>query len=147
MNTVQKIKKFITVAAIGFAVLAPGMLTPVFGGVASATLRDSLCQGVDAASDNPTKKCLAASSGDASSGLTSIATTITKYFSIIVGAISIIMIIFGGFRYITSGGDSGKVGSAKNTLIYAIVGLVIVALAQLIVRVVLTQADTTTNTL
>jgi hypothetical protein len=55
------------------------------------------------------------------------------------------MIIYGGFRYITSGGDSGRVGSAKNTLIYAIVGLIIVALAQLIVNFVITQANTNTK--
>jgi len=35
------------------------------------------------------------------------------------------MIVYGGFKYITSGGDSGKVGGAKNTLIYAIIGLIV----------------------
>lgn len=67
---------------------------------------------------------------------------IVTLFSIIVGAISVVMIIYGGFRYITSGGDSGRVGNAKNTLIYAIIGLVIVALAQLIVHFVLAQTNT-----
>ena len=52
--------------------------------------------------------------------------------AIIVGVVAIIMIIVGGFRYITSGGDSSKVGSAKNTIIYAIIGLILVALAQII---------------
>jgi hypothetical protein len=50
------------------------------------------------------------------------------------------MIIIGGFRYITSGGDSGSVSSAKNTVLYAIVGLIIVALAQVIVRFVLSKS-------
>jgi hypothetical protein len=49
------------------------------------------------------------------------------------------MIIIGGFQYITSSGDSGKVGTAKNTILYAIIGLVIVALAQFIVRFVLSR--------
>jgi hypothetical protein len=53
------------------------------------------------------------------------------------------MIILGGFKYITSGGDTGNVTGAKNTILYAIVGLVIVALAQIIVRFVL---DKTTST-
>jgi len=66
-------------------------------------------------------------------------------FSFIVGAIAVIMIIYGGFRYITSGGDSNSVGAAKNTLIYAIVGLIIVALAQIIVRFVLNTTDQTVN--
>ncbi len=64
-------------------------------------------------------------------------TTIINIFSILVGIVSVIMIIYGGFRYVTSGGDSGNVSSAKNTIIYAIIGLVIVALAQFIVQFVL----------
>jgi Type IV secretion system pilin len=60
-------------------------------------------------------------------------------FSVVVGIIAVIMIIIGGFKYITSGGDSGKIGSAKSTIIYALVGLVIVALAQVIVRFVIVK--------
>jgi hypothetical protein len=82
--------------------------------------------------------------GDAS-GLTALARNIVNIFSIIVGAVAVIMIIYGGFRYITSGGDSGSVGNAKNTLIYAIIGLIIVALAQIIVRFVLTQTSNTVS--
>ncbi len=63
--------------------------------------------------------------------------TIINVFSAIVGAISVIMIIIGGFRYITSGGSSEGVGGAKNTILYAIVGLIIVAFAQVIVQFVL----------
>ena len=65
--------------------------------------------------------------------------TIINIFSVIVGAVAVIMIIVGGFRYITSGGDSGNIGSAKNTILYAIVGLVIVAIAQAIVQFVLNE--------
>lgn len=72
-----------------------------------------------------------------SSPVYDIITTIINLFSIVVGAVSVIMIIIGGFRYITSGGDSGNVTSAKNTILYAIVGLVIVIFAQTIVRFVL----------
>ena len=63
--------------------------------------------------------------------------TIINVFSAIVGSISVIMIIIGGFRYITSAGDSNSVGGAKNTILYAIVGLIIVAFAQIIVQFVL----------
>jgi hypothetical protein len=63
--------------------------------------------------------------------------TIINVFSVIVGSVSVIMIIIGGFRYITSGGDSNNVGGAKNTILYAIVGLIIVAFAQVIVQFVL----------
>ena len=62
---------------------------------------------------------------------------IVNIFSIIVGAVAIIMIIYGGLRYITSGGNGEQVGGAKNVLIYAVVGLVVVALAQVLVHFVL----------
>ncbi len=69
-----------------------------------------------------------------------IITTTINVFSLVVGVISVIMIIIGGLKYITSGGDSGNVTGAKNTILYAIIGLVVVALAQVIVRFVLTTA-------
>jgi Type IV secretion system pilin len=56
--------------------------------------------------------------------------------SAIAGALAVIMIIVAGFRYVTSAGNETSVASAKKTLLYAIIGLAIVALAQIIVRVV-----------
>ena len=56
-----------------------------------------------------------------------------------VGIVAVVMIIIGGLRYITSGGNDTNVASAKNTLLYAIIGLIIVSLAQLIVRFVLNK--------
>ena len=66
-------------------------------------------------------------------------TQIVNVFSVVVGVVAVIMIIVGGFRYITSGGDSNNISSAKNTIIYAIIGLIIVALAQFIVQFVLNK--------
>jgi len=51
----------------------------------------------------------------------------------LVGAIAVIMIIVGGIMYTTSGGDSGQVTKAKNTIVYSVVGLVFAALAYPIV--------------
>lgn len=70
-----------------------------------------------------------------------IVTNIVNIFSIVVGIVAVIMIIVGGFKYITSGGDSGNITSAKNTIVYAVIGLVIVALAQFIVQFVLTRVN------
>lgn len=60
-------------------------------------------------------------------------------FSIIVGIVAVVMIIYSGFKYITAAGDASNLTSAKNTLLYAIVGLVIAALAQFIVQFVLSN--------
>ena len=62
-------------------------------------------------------------------------------FSLIVGIVAVVMIIVGGFKYITSGGESSKVSGAQSTILYAIVGLVIVVLAQVIVHFVLNRAN------
>lgn len=65
--------------------------------------------------------------------------SVINLFSLAVGVVSVIMIIIGGLKYITSGGDSGNVSGAKNTIMYALIGIVIVALSQFIVRFVLTR--------
>src|SRR3712207_5900893 len=48
----------------------------------------------------------------------SLITQIINIFSVIVGIVAVIMIIIGGLKYITSGGDSGNVTGAKNTILY-----------------------------
>ncbi len=55
-------------------------------------------------------------------------------FLMIVGAAAVVMIIYGGFKYITSAGDSSGVTSAKNTILYAVLGLIVVLLAYAIVN-------------
>ncbi len=54
-----------------------------------------------------------------------------------VGIIAVIMIVVGGIRYTTSGGDSGGIASAKNTIMYAIIGLIVALLSFAIVNFVL----------
>ena len=65
---------------------------------------------------------------------------ITNTVLLIVGLISVIMLVYGGLRYILSGGDSKKVTDAKNTILYAIIGLIISMLAYAIVHFVLNTA-------
>ena len=60
-------------------------------------------------------------------------------FSSLIGVAAVIMIMVGGFRYITSGGNDTAIAESKKTLVYAIIGLAIAALAQLIVKFVLTS--------
>lgn len=62
--------------------------------------------------------------------------TITNVLLFIIGAVSVIMLIIGGIRYTVSGGDSAAVTSAKNTILYAIVGIVVALLAYAIVNFV-----------
>lgn len=62
---------------------------------------------------------------------------ITNMIVYMVGVIAVIMLIIGGIKYVVSGGDSKKVTDAKNTILYAIIGLVIAFLAYAIVNFVI----------
>lgn len=70
---------------------------------------------------------------------------LTNTILLIVGLISVIMLVYGGLRYILSGGDSKKVTDAKNTILYAIIGLIISLLAFAIVNFVLNSVVGITN--
>lgn len=67
-------------------------------------------------------------------------TTVTSVINIIlyiVGILAVVMVIIGGVKYTTSGGDQNAVTSAKNTILYGIIGLVIAILAYAIVNFVI----------
>ena len=70
-------------------------------------------------------------------GDTGVFRQVTNTILYIVGIIAVIMLIIGGIRYVISGGDSKKVTDAKNTVLYAIIGLVISFLAFAIVNFVI----------
>ena len=76
--------------------------------------------------------------------LTDYVAEVINVISIVVGAVAVVMIIVGGFRYVASGGKDTAVAGAKTTIMYALIGLVVVALAQVIVRYVLTKASPNT---
>lgn len=52
------------------------------------------------------------------------------------GIVLFVMLVIGGFQFLTSGGDPKKAGAARNTLTYAIIGIVLVALAYLILVII-----------
>ena len=60
----------------------------------------------------------------------------------LIGSVSVIMLIVGGFRYVVSAGDSGKVTEAKNTIMYSIIGLVVAFLAFGMIRFVVSSLAT-----
>lgn len=64
---------------------------------------------------------------------------ITNLLLFIIGAIAVIMIIIGGIRYVTSSGDQAQTKSAKDTILYAVIGLVVAFMAYAIVNFVVGQ--------
>jgi hypothetical protein len=61
---------------------------------------------------------------------------VTNWVLGITGAVAILFIIYGGFRYITASGNQTNMEAAKNILIKAIIGLVIVVVAYVIVTAI-----------
>jgi hypothetical protein len=55
----------------------------------------------------------------------------------ILGAIAVVMIIIGGVRYTTSNGDSASIKSAKDTILYSVIGLIVAIMSYAIVNFVL----------
>lgn len=131
--------KIARLSALAASFLAPvflsfGMAAPVF---AQSEIQSGLCTGANLEfTETPTGTC---DSTDATIKINNLIHTIVNLLSAIVGIVAVIMIIVGGLRYITSGGNDTSVTSAKNTILYAIIGLIIVALAQLLVRFTLNK--------
>lgn len=124
----------ITFAGLMLA-LVPAVAVPM--AVSADQIGECLTQGSDLTVGSGSGACDPADTSVGTQRIQDIVTFIINIFSVIVGIVAVIMIIWGGFKYITSGGDSGNITSAKNTIIYAIIGLIIVALAQFLVKFVL----------
>lgn len=119
--------------------LAGLLMAPVLAlGATQFVSASDLTAGAKAAQgDSVDKVCLFTNDTDCKNG--GIFTTIVNVFLFIIGAVSVLMIIYGGIRYTISGGDAKNVTAAKDTVLYAVVGLVVAILAYAIVNFVITK--------
>lgn len=122
-------------------ILSLGLAMPALAQTAQDQINNGLCAGSNLEFTETPGQCNVASN-DATSKINNIVHTVVNLLSAIVGIIAVIMIIVGGLRYITSGGNDASVTAAKNTILYAIIGLVVVALAQILVRFTLSKLTT-----
>jgi hypothetical protein len=90
-------------------------------------------QGGGSGGAGSTSICGATSSGD----FNKLIHNVINILFIVLGMIAVIMIVIGGIRYTTSNGDSSQVKSAKDTIMYAVIGLVVAILAYAIVNFIL----------
>ncbi|MEX2006683.1 MAG: pilin [Candidatus Saccharimonadales bacterium] len=135
---IQKIKTIILSASLLFAFTAPvAISSTVFAIHGGGHIVGGVCKGADKLKFEPTNTDTCTVDDSSAADPNRLIRQIINIISVIVGIVAVVMIIWGGFKYITSGGAADKVTSAKNTLLYAIIGLIIVALAQVIVRFVL----------
>jgi hypothetical protein len=83
----------------------------------------------------------AANTGETPEDPTSVIQNVIRVLLFIVGAAAVIMLIIGGIRYILSSGDQNAVASAKNTILYAIIGIIVAVLAYAAVNFVFQQVS------
>jgi hypothetical protein len=130
----------IILSALGLLILTPALS---YAADCNATDTASAIQcGTDNAAGVPN------GSQSASSTLNSTTENVINILSLVAGAAAVIMLIVGGFRYVTSAGNPESAKGAKNTILYAVIGLIIVGAAQIIVHFVLyntTQTPSDTN--
>ena len=75
--------------------------------------------------------------GFADNNMETIVKNVVNTAMTVLAVVSVIMLIYGGYNYTTSGGDASKVTKAKNTILYAVIGLIIALLALAIVNFIL----------
>lgn len=89
----------------------------------------------DACAANPSS-VLCKNKGDSAGDVVKTVVNVLLY---VIGVISVLMIIIGGIMYVTSAGEAGRIKTAKDTILYAIIGLAVAFFAFAIVNWVLTQ--------
>lgn len=118
------IAAFIVSAGIGAAAFAPASYA-----ASCSSPKDCAQDGVDEASGG----------GGSTADVEDIIELIVKVLLYIIGAVSVIMIIIGGIKYTVSNGDSSAVTSAKNTILYSVIGLLVAIFAYAIVSFVVSK--------
>ncbi len=123
----------------------PTQTDPSASNYCATNPQNGVCSGANnlAIPDNGTNQSNPGECGNTNGGtskVNSVIRTILNVLTAVIGIVAVIMIIVGGFHYVTSGGSQEKVKKAKDTLLYAIIGIIIAALAQIIVKFVLDKS-------
>jgi len=122
----------LTLPATNLTALAASV-NPFSGVNCTDASSSALCQQVNSQSSQKQPTNVIYGSG----GIINVATNL---IALIAGMAAIIIIIIGGIKYTTSGGNAEKIQAAKKTITYAVIGLVIIVIAKLIVSYVIANA-------
>lgn len=131
--------KKISLTVLAIAALAFPLASLTFDSAAAQSPEESLCTGSGGTWKAATDKTPASCSNGSTKTVGGTFQQIADVLIFIVGGISVIMIIVGGLRYTISAGDQSKVTSAKNTVLYALIGVVLAFLSYAIVNFVLVR--------
>jgi Zn-dependent protease with chaperone function len=124
------------------------ILTPVFAFSLPALAADTGTGGADVWGNNATGGGADNFTGTTGLGTADLRTTIANIIKLVIGflgIIAVVIILIGGFKWMTAGGSEDKVGEAKKLIIAGIIGLVIILLAYAIASFVLDSLNTVTS--
>jgi hypothetical protein len=139
------VKKLIAYLLIG-TTLTLALLTPAFVGQQASAIDvfERSCEaggggsgGGDADAEGGTGSPLCDAADDDGDSVPNLVKNVINLMLVALGFVAVIMIIIGGIRYTTSNGDSNQTKAAKDTIMYAVIGLVVAIMAFAIVNFVL----------
>jgi hypothetical protein len=136
----EKIKR-IGLVLSAMLLLSFATLGTLSGASVSAASRADVCTGAKGAMDDVNCE----ESGVTVAKVFEWVGTVTTWLLWAVGAVCVVFIVIGGIKYATSGGDSEKVKKAKDTLLYAVIGLAVALLAGVIVSLVVNGLNAATK--
>jgi len=119
----------ITLIVSGTTLAIPFLSAPAHAGTNAST---AACDALKA-----TGEAECTGSGGRVQGVVKLAINILSF---VAGVIAVIVIILSGLKFITSGGDANAISSARRSILYAAIGIVVVVLAQIFVRLVVSEA-------
>lgn len=122
---IRRISLMLASLLMGLSLLMP---VTAMAATTQTQARDQVCAGLGGCTPQPGEK-----------SVSDVVKLVVNILSTIVAVAAVIVIVFAGLRYVIAMGDSSKIASAKDTILFAIVGLVIAAMAQVIVRFVLNK--------
>ncbi len=140
------IKQTIKKVAQGLMLVPLLALLVSLGSPVGVLAADVQCTNLGSGTANPLSdgsKC--AKGNGQGSDLNNVFKTVANIMLFLVGAVAVIMLIIGGLRYVTSNGDSTAITGAKNTILYAIIGIVVAFLAFAAVNFVTDQLANSNN--
>lgn len=125
MNTIKKIALSLGIVSA----LTVGASALLYSPQVSAA-----CSGAECARDGANN---VQTGGSSSNNLEDAIQVVTNILLFIVGVVAVIMIVIGGLKYVASNGDSNQIQSAKNTILYAVIGLIVAVIAYAVVQFVI----------
>ncbi len=120
------VSKIIVLSLLLTAVLAPAQALAAYNPLG----------GVDCSGPARSSTVCQSDGGDPVTGSNGVLLRVTRLLAIIAGIAAVIVMVIAGIYYITSSGDANQISQAKNTIIYAAIGLIVIVVSQGVISLI-----------